>query len=119
MQGELSRKAGEELIKLASRHVDLLQDARTAMARLILDLDSGEAGFEVGLTGRPGSKLAKSIAEREPSTNKFAGLITSDTVIGLKLQLPLFAQEIQNAAAFGLEAGMKEVGEKAPPQYKA
>ena len=116
---EPARKAIDEMIKLGERYADLLQDAETASARILLDMNSGEAGVELGLTGKPGSDLAKSIASRKPSTNKFAGLVTSDTIAAVKLQLPLFAKEIQNAAVIGLEAGQKQAGENAPPQFKA
>lgn len=115
---EPARKAVDELIKLGNRYADLLQDAESATARVILDADSGEAALEVGLAGKPGSNLAKSIAARKPSTNKFAGLITPDTTFGLKLQLPFFAKEIQNAAVIGLEGGQKAIAANAPPQFK-
>jgi len=114
-----ARKAVDELVKLGTRYTDLLQDAETASARLILDATSGEAGIQIGLTGKPGSQLAKIIAQRTPSTNKFAGLITPDTVAGFNLQLPLFAKEIQSAAVVGLEAGQKQLGADAPPEFKA
>jgi hypothetical protein len=99
-----ARKAVDELVKLGNRYADLLQDAETAGARLILDATTGEAGIQIGLTGKPGSQLAKIIAQRTPSTNKFAGLITPDTVAGVNLQLPLFAKELQSASVVGLEA---------------
>jgi hypothetical protein len=114
-----ARKAVDELVKLGTRYADLLQDAETASARLILDATSGEAGLQIGLTGKPGSQLAKSIAQRTPSTNKFSGLMTPDTVAGFNLQLPLFAKEIQSAAVIGLEAGQKQLGDEAPRQFKA
>lgn len=116
---EPARKAVDEMIKLGERYAELLLDAETASVRVILDFQSGEAGLELGLTGKPGSNLAKSIAARKPSTNKFAGLITPDTIAGIKLQLPLFAKEIQNAAVIGLEAGQKQAQDNAPPQFKA
>ncbi len=115
---EAARKAVDQLIALGERYFDLLQDAQTAAAKIILDPDSGDAAIEIGLTGKPGSKLAKSIAARQPSTNKFAGLITPDTAVGLKLQLPLFAKEIQSAAVIGLESGQKMAAASAPPQFK-
>jgi hypothetical protein len=116
---EPARKAVDELVKLGKRYATLLEDAETAGARLFLDPKTAEVALEVGLTGRPGSKLAKVIADRKPSTNKFAGLITPDTVAGLKLQLPFFAPELQDAAIIGLEAGQKALEEKVPEQFKA
>ncbi|WP_439627791.1 hypothetical protein [Gemmata sp.] len=116
--GESARKAVDELVKLGNRYADLLQDAETAGGRLILDAASGEAAVEIGLTGKPGSALAKVIGERKPSTNKFAGLITPDTVAGFKLQLPLFAKEVQSAAVIGLEAGQKKLAEQVPAEFK-
>jgi hypothetical protein len=116
---EKIKKAVDELVKLGKRYADLLQDADTATARLILDANTGEGALEIGLTGKPGSQLAKSIASRKPSTNKFAGLITPDTVAGVKLQLPLFADEIQNAATMLLELGQQKADENVPPEFKA
>jgi hypothetical protein len=116
---EPARKAVDEMIALGKRYADLLQDAKTATARIILDVKTSETAIEFGLIGKPGSNLAKSIAERKPSTNKFAGLIGPDTVVGLKLQLPLFAKEIQNAAIIGLEAGQKEAKQNAPEEFHA
>jgi hypothetical protein len=116
---EPARKAVDELVNLGTRYADLLKDAETAGARVILDVNSGEAALEIGLTGKPDSPLAKVIAARRPSTNKFAGLITPDTVAGLKLQLPFFAPELQKAAVIGLEAGQKHLAGSAPPQFKA
>jgi len=115
---EPARKAVDELVKLGTRYADLLKDAESAGARVLLDVNTGEAAVEIGLAGKPGSALAKVIADRKPSTNKFAGLITPDTVAGVKLQLPLFAKEIQGAAVIGLEAGQKKLAETAPPEFK-
>lgn len=116
--GEAAKKAVDELVKLGKRYTDLLQDAESASARVILDGSTGEAAVEVGLTGKPGSALAKVIAARTPSTNKFAGLITPDTVAGMRLQLPFFAPELQSAAKIGLDAGQKALLEQAPPEFK-
>jgi hypothetical protein len=115
---EPARQAVDELVNLGTRYTDLLQDADSATARVLLDPDSGEAGLEVGLTGKPGSPLAKQIGDWKPTTNKFAGLITPDTVAGLRLQLPLFAKELQKAADIGLEAARKQIGAQAPPEFK-
>jgi hypothetical protein len=115
---DAAKKAVDELVKLGTRYTDLLQDAEAASGRVILDVASGEAAIELGLTGKPGSNLAKDIASRKPNTNKFAGLLTPDTVAGLRLQLPFFAKEIQNAAVIGLEAGQKAVAENAPPPFQ-
>ncbi|MBA4187837.1 MAG: hypothetical protein C0467_07450 [Planctomycetaceae bacterium] len=115
---EPARKAVDELIKLGTRYTDMLQDAESAGAKVILDVNTGEAAIEVALAGKAGTPLAKVIAERQPSTNKFAGLITPDTVAGMKLQLPFFAKEIQSAAVIGLEAGQKQLAEAAPAEFK-
>lgn len=116
--GETARQAVDELIKLGRRYTDLLQDAETATVRWIVDTETSEAAIELGLTGRPGTRLAEAIASRKPSTNKFAGLVTPDSMVGIKLQLPLFAEELQNAAVIGLEAGQKLAGENVPPPFK-
>lgn len=116
--GEPARKAVDELIKLGNRYADLTQDADTTAARVFLDSASGEAAIEFAMTGKPGSELARAIASRQPSTNKFGGLITKDTVAGLKLQLPFFAKEIENASIIGLEAAQKQAEANAPPGFQ-
>jgi hypothetical protein len=116
--GETAQKAVDELIKLGNRYADLSKDADVATGRLIVDVATGEAAVEVGVTGKPGSQLANDIAARKPTTNKFGGLVTKDTAYGFKVQFPLFAPELVNAAVIGLEAAQTAAGAGVPPDFK-
>lgn len=66
---------------------NLLRDAEEVTGRLALDAATGEIGVELKLTGKPGSTLANVIAQWPQTTNRFAGLITPDTVVGLRARL--------------------------------
>lgn len=116
---EAAKSAFDEFTKMASRYLDYVKDAKEAVLRLNLDPATGDASVEAGLTANPGSALDKAIAERKPTTNAFAGVITPETVAGFKLQLPLFAPEIRNAAVIGLEGLQKAAAQGAPPEGKA
>lgn len=117
-EANLLKGVPEELSKLATRYLDEIKDADTLTARASVEPGTGEAAFELGLVGKPGSQLAKDIASRKPSTNRFAGLVTKDAAVGFRVQMPLFAPEIRKAAAVGLGALATTAGNEAPPPIK-
>jgi len=104
-----------EFTKLGTRYLDEIKDADTATGRVSLEPGNAEAAVELALTGKAGTALAKDIAGRKPTTNRFAGLVTRDTAVGFKTRLPLFAPELRAAAALGLEAGQKYAAKNPPP----
>jgi hypothetical protein len=108
-----------ELEKLARRYMLLLGGADTAALRLKLDPATGDVAVEATLTPKPNTELAKQIAARKPSANRFAGLITQDTVAGFHYTAPLFAEEIRTASAAFSEIQQKEMTQNLPDAAKA
>jgi hypothetical protein len=105
----LLKPAADEIDKLLARYVKLSAGADVLTARLVLDPQAGTFVAEAVLTPKPDTDLAKIIAAWKPTQNKFGALAAHpDTVAAFKLRLPLFEEEIKNAAAIGLEAVRKE-----------
>ena len=107
-----------ELEKLARRYLLLLGDADTAGIRVSLDPATGDVVAEATLTPKPKTELAKQIAAREPAKNRFAGLITPDTVAGGYYTMPLFAEEIRVGYAALTDAQAKEMVQNLPAAAK-
>jgi hypothetical protein len=112
------QQAVEPLAKMVRRVGDqVLTEGSVVSFRVLLEPTAGELGFETALTPKPGTPLAKEIAARKPTTNRFAQLVTPDATAGVLFQAPLFAPEIRNAIAVGLEQGQKAAA--VPPQFQA
>lgn len=116
---DLAKNAFEQFSKFATRYIDLSKGAKEAALRLSIDPATGDAAAEFSLSAVPGSPLAQIIAERKPTTNRFAGLLTPDTAVGSVVQLPLFSEEIRTAAGDGLEALREAAKNKLPQEPKA
>jgi hypothetical protein len=108
-----------ELEKLARRYLLLLGGADNLALRLSLDPATGDVITEATLTPKPNTELAKQIAARKPAENRFAGLITPDTVAAVHYTAPLFAEEVRNAFAAFSEHQQKEAVENLPEAAKA
>ncbi len=118
-QEEAAKKAAEAFAKFIKRAGDrVLTDGDIAALRVRLDPGTAELALEGALSAKKGSPLAQEIAARKPTTNRFAGLVSSDAAAGLKLQAPLAAAGIQDAVVAGLEQAQKQAGEGAPPEAK-
>jgi hypothetical protein len=112
------KAALEQFGRLTTRYIELSKGAKEAVLRANLDPATGEVRAELTLTAADGSPLAGDIAGRKPTTNAFAGLLTPDVVTGFRTRLPLFTEEIRNAAVIGLELAKKEAANAnflAPP----
>jgi hypothetical protein len=107
-----------ELEKLATRYLLLLGGADTAALRVSLDPGTGEVVAEATLAPKPNTELARQIAARKPPENRFAGLITPDTVAGFHYSAPLFAEEVRSAYAKLTEAQQKELNQNVPAAAK-
>lgn len=114
----LVKEALPELEKLFVRYALLSTGADTLTLRFGVDVPTADVLFEATLKPKADTALAKLLAERKPTTNKFGGLVTPDTVAGFKTRLPFFNDELRNAAAKGLEAANKEAGNAAPANVK-
>ena len=102
----------QALDKLALRYVLLLGGADTATVRVSVDVPTSDLVVEATLTPKPDTPLAKEIADRKPTGNRFGGLLTPDTAAGFKTRLPLFNDELKAAAVKALEEGQKQVNGK-------
>jgi hypothetical protein len=107
-----------ELEKLFVRYALLSAGADTLTVRFGVDAPSADVLLEATLKPKADTALAKLLAERKPTTNKFGGLVTPDTVAGFKTRLPYFNDELRAAAVKGFEAANKEAGNNAPANVK-
>lgn len=108
-----------ELEKLARRYLLLLGGADTAALRVSLDPATADVVVETTLTPKPNTELAKQIAARAPGKNRFAGLVTPDTVAGFYYSAPLFAEEIRTGYAALIEQQSKDLLPNVPGVAKA
>lgn len=107
-----------ELEKLLVRYALLSTGADTLTVRFGLDVPTADVLLEATLTPKADTALAKLLAERKPTTNKFGALLGPDTVSGFKTRLPFFNDELRAAAVKGIEAANKEAGNNAPQNMK-
>jgi hypothetical protein len=114
----LVKEALPELEKLFARYVLLAAGADTLTLRFGVDVPSADVLLEATLKPKADTALAKLLAARKPTTNKFGGLLGPDTVAGFKTRLPFPNDELRAAAVKGLEAANKEAGNGAPQNVK-
>ena len=108
-----------ELEKLAARYLLLLGGADTAALRVSLGPATSDVVVETTLTPKPRTELAKQIAARAPAKNRFAGLVTPDSVAGFYYSAPLFAEEIRTGYAAVTEQQSKDLLQNVPEVAKA
>ena len=77
--------------------------------RFSWDPMSGDTVTEMTLTPKPGTPLAKEIAARPATANRFANLVPKNAAVGGVIKAPLFAPEIREIVASALEAGVEEL----------
>lgn len=113
---DAGKTAVKDLAKLLKRMTDsTLTDGDFAAVRVRFDPQSTEMAFEMALAPKKDTQLAKDIAARKPTTNRFAGLIAADAVASGVIQAPLFSQEVRDAAATGIEALAADLRKTDPP----
>ncbi len=103
-------KALLEGLALGERWLKLSEGAKEATARFTLDVPTAEIGAEFTVVPRPGSELAKELAARKATTNRFAGVLAKDTAVGFVTRLPFFNKELRTAATEGIDTALKQVG---------
>lgn len=109
----------DPFLGLVSRWLELSEGAKEAALRVNADALSGEMVAELTVTPIPGSRLEKAIAGIKPATNRFAALVTPDSVGGLKVRLPLDIPEVKDGLVNGLESIQKLAANNAFPPMKA
>lgn len=107
--GKIIKAALPEIEKMLARYVLLLGGAESATLRVNVDVPTSDLVVEFGLKPKADTPLAKGISEYKPASNKFADLLTPDTVAGFKTRLPFFNDELKAAGIKMLEEGQKEV----------
>ncbi len=95
------------------------KEAKLAVLRLGLDVPTSNFSVEIAVTPNADSSLAKVIAARKPTENKFGALITPDTAVGFKTRLPLFNDDLRDSAKTGLEEFRKEIPGGSPSMNAA
>lgn len=106
------------LLKAADKYIDLSEGAKEAVLRITTDAAAGTVDAEFVVTPLPGSPLAKALAGHKAAPNKFAGLVTPDTVVGGALKLPLFNEELKAGYAETFEQIGKMAANDAPAPIK-
>ena len=97
-----------DIVKYIKRVNDVQYEEGDVYAvKLNVDPKTLELSIETGITALKGTQLAKDIAERKPTTNRFAGLVTNQSAVGLKTRLPLFAPEIRSVVEALFKEGFK------------
>jgi hypothetical protein len=90
-----------------------------SVVRLAYDPAAAEVIYETTMKAKPNTAMAKEIANRKPTTNRFAGLVGDATAAGLLAQVPTFTPEVRDAIASALEAARKAAAQEAPQEYQA
>ena len=101
----------QALDKLVLRYLLLMGGADTAALRLMIDVPTSDLVVEATLTPKADTALAKEIAARKPTGNRFGELLTADTVAGFQTRLPFFNDELKAGGVKALEEGQKRFGQ--------
>ena len=108
------------LMKLSQRMSEQqIKEGDTYDMRVNLDPRSYDLTLDIALKALPGTPLAKDLAARKATTNRFAGLTTPDTITGFATRLPLFSQEIRKLVVDGLKEAKKFQEDNIPEPAKA
>lgn len=109
---------GPAMKALKRNAVAVANEGDIAALRVAVDPAIGDLAYEVALTAKKGTALAKDIADRKPTTNRFAGIIPPTAVAGAIQQMPAFTPEIREAFAAVVEMGLAEAGKDLGEQFK-
>lgn len=105
--------------KFVTRNATLLmQDASEVRFRLGFDQAKHDMYYTLTLVPKPGTPLAKSIAEWKPTPSPIAGLVSKETCLYYGFQLPLFAPELREIAEAGMTTLNPLTAMQAPPPAK-
>jgi hypothetical protein len=89
-----------------------LKEADEVALRFSWDQATGDTVTELTLVPKAGTPLAKEIAAKAATANRFANLVPKDAVVGGVVKAPLFAAEVREIVAAILEALQEELKDK-------
>jgi hypothetical protein len=113
--GAMEILALSPFVLFLQQHVDaVLADGQEVALRYTLT-PNADLGLELGVTAKPGTKLATSIASLPPGTNRFASLVPKDAAFGLTLTLPVGVPQLRDGALDVLAMAEKGIAEAPPP----
>lgn len=110
---------GNAILSISKMNEQMYREGDVSVVRLAYDPTAAEVVYETTMKAKPNTAMAREIAGRKPSTNRFAGLVGDATAAGLLAQVPTFTPEVRDAMASGLEAARKGAAQEAPPEYRA
>ena len=109
---------GPTMKALKRNAVAVANEGDVAALRVTVDATIGDLAYEFALTAKKGTALAKDIADRKPTTSRFAGIVPQNAVAGAIQQMPAFTPEIGEAFAGVVEMALADAGKELGDQYK-
>ncbi len=120
--GWISLFVGPAMKALKRNAASVAAEGDVATLRISVDAAIGDLAYELALTAKKGTALAKDIADRKPTTSQFAGIVPPTAVGGAVQQMPAFTPEVKEAFAGALEfvltEGAKELGDQFKPIFE-
>jgi hypothetical protein len=115
---ESAQQSLENWINLIVRiNKQITTDGEMSTLRVLTDSKLGQVIQQTDLTAKAGSQLQKDLQARKPTMQRFAKLISPETVAGGQFRFPLFADELRQVFRASLEAVERnDVG--LPPNLK-
>lgn len=106
-------------LKLFRRTAEGLHaDAKEVAVRFAFDPLTADAAAELVVTPKPGTPLAKDVAARPATANRFAGLVPPDAAAAVVGQSPAFSPEVRAIADAFLEMQAVESVNEVPESAK-
>jgi len=106
---------GLKLTELAQSSIPLakaaLEDAKTITLKLDREPGAKDVSVEIAVVPKPGTPMAKAIAARQPTANRFGGLVDwPDAAAVLLVQQPSWNADARKAFAGALQSMVKGIG---------
>lgn len=100
----------EEGPKLVRRYAETgLKDVAEVRIQFNWESTTGDAQIDLSVTPNGGTALAKEVAARVPTVNRFAGMVPANAAVGVVGQAPLFAKELREIIGVAFDAAGEEV----------
>lgn len=113
------QKATEKISAAFKGYIEQLKEVKSGVMRVVFDPATADVSLEIGVVGQGGSSLARDIAARPRSTNRFTSFVGKETAAALLLALPLGNPDIREGIATAFLTGGKEALDNVPPEGEA